>query len=336
MSGELEEKIESVAANFRNETFEILLQDGFIIPTNEQLNAMGVVGEELMEVENLSMPKSFLNIWSKFLVYCNENNLMGFFFKQLIDAYKFEVENVLLSNQENLRNKFLLSWIVYLLRSNSFKNEKLKNSKFQFHFTYKQVLLDILSSNPNHFTLLFLKEISKIPSFTSEMDPVDFEKIKQLVNFLNMTNQIEISGDQEVYEESNEMDMDENQSFYDLSIFEKPMNTMKNKTDFFNTYQSNRNARSSGDWELIDDENWNCENLKLGFVENQSCLNFNLDICQLIESSRDDGHLNGSVNQSIQEYLPLSGIDKFFSSEYTKSTERSMQQKIMNSYWEFA
>ncbi len=155
---ELDEKVENVTANFRNETFEMLLEDGFMIPTNEQLNGLGIVGEEFMEQENLSMPKPLMTIWCKFLTYCNDNSLMEFFFSHLISAYKFEAENSLVSNNENLRNKLLLSWIVYLLKFNSFKNSKLKLSKFYFHFTYKQVLLDVLSNNPNHFTLLFLKE----------------------------------------------------------------------------------------------------------------------------------------------------------------------------------
>jgi len=155
---ELDDKVEAVTVNFRNETFEILLEDGYMIPTNEQLNGLGIVGEEFMEQENLMIPKQIMMIWNKFLTFCNDNNLIEFFFSQLISAYKFETENKLLSTNENLRNKFLLSWIIHLLKFNSYKNSKLKMSKFYFHFTYNQVLLDILSNNPNHFTFLFLKE----------------------------------------------------------------------------------------------------------------------------------------------------------------------------------
>ncbi len=41
-SVELDEKINSAASNFKNETFEILLEDGFMIPLNEQLIALGI------------------------------------------------------------------------------------------------------------------------------------------------------------------------------------------------------------------------------------------------------------------------------------------------------
>ena len=41
-SAELDEKVENATANFKNETFEILLEDGYMIPTNEQLNALGM------------------------------------------------------------------------------------------------------------------------------------------------------------------------------------------------------------------------------------------------------------------------------------------------------
>ena len=41
-SVELDEKINSSSSNFKNETFEILLEDGFMIPLNEQLIALGI------------------------------------------------------------------------------------------------------------------------------------------------------------------------------------------------------------------------------------------------------------------------------------------------------
>lgn len=39
---ELDEKIHGATTNFKNETFEILLEDGFMIPSNEQLVALGI------------------------------------------------------------------------------------------------------------------------------------------------------------------------------------------------------------------------------------------------------------------------------------------------------
>ena len=124
-SEDLDKDVQSLVVNFRHDTFDVLLLDGFMIPTNEQLNAMGIIAEEFLEQENLNFPKSFSNIWDKFLSYVNEMNLIGFLFTNLITAYKFEVDNSLASTHENLRNKFLLSWILYLLKFNSYKNGEL-------------------------------------------------------------------------------------------------------------------------------------------------------------------------------------------------------------------
>jgi hypothetical protein len=78
------------------------------------------MSEEFLEQDNLVIPKSFLNIWNKFLAFCDDNNLIGFLFSNLVNTYK--AESSIFENQENLRNKFLLSWIIYLLKFNSYRN----------------------------------------------------------------------------------------------------------------------------------------------------------------------------------------------------------------------
>jgi len=116
-------KIETMICQFRNETFAILVEDGFMIPTKEQLTTFGIVPEEFLEQENLYIPKSFLNIWTTFLAYCNDNNLIQLIFQNLITAYRLECTFTF--DNDPLREKFLLSWIVCLLKLNSFKNGKL-------------------------------------------------------------------------------------------------------------------------------------------------------------------------------------------------------------------
>ena len=120
LSEELLDKLETMTCQFRNETFEVLVEDGFLIPTKEQLTVFGIVPEEFIEQENLYIPKSFLNIWTTFLAYCNDNNLIQLIFQNLIDAYK--LESAFQYDNECLRGKFLLSWIVCLLKFNSYKN----------------------------------------------------------------------------------------------------------------------------------------------------------------------------------------------------------------------
>lgn len=328
-SAELDEKVENATANFKNETFEILLEDGYMIPTNEQLNALGIMTEEFLEQDNLNIPKSFLNIWTKFLNYCNENSLMGFFLSHLITAYKHETENMPMYNQESLRSKFLISWILYLLKFNSYKNEKLKNSKFQFNFSFKQVLLDVLSK-PNSFTLLFLNEIRKIASFSSEISQDDFEKIQTLISLSNLSDGTE-QQEQALDEESNGMETDENISFYDLSAFEKLANPKPMANSFMGAFQMKKKYfEKTTDWKLIEDSNWNYENLKLGFIENQSSLNFNLDIDQFSKDTLAINSLNSSLNQSYQE--APSSPDPI----QNPKNLRDLKKQLMNNYWEFA
>ena len=44
-SVDLTAKLEELAYHYKNETFEILLDDGYMIPTRDQLSAFGIVPE---------------------------------------------------------------------------------------------------------------------------------------------------------------------------------------------------------------------------------------------------------------------------------------------------
>jgi hypothetical protein len=111
---------------FRNETLEILMSDGLMIPSKEQLNAIGIVAEEFIENEQVEIPKLFLNIWMDFLQFCNEKSLIQILFQKLVETYKLEMEYSH-GRMNDLRNKFLLSWIICLVKLNSFKNGIIKS-----------------------------------------------------------------------------------------------------------------------------------------------------------------------------------------------------------------
>lgn len=328
-SEDLDKDVQSLVVNFRHDTFDVLLLDGFMIPTNEQLNAMGIIAEEFLEQENLNFPKSFSNIWDKFLSYVNEMNLIGFLFTNLITAYKFEVDNSLASTHENLRNKFLLSWILYLLKFNSYKNEKLKMVKFQFQFSFKKVLHDILAIKPNRFTSLFLYELSKIASFSNEISPADYEKLKTLMNFLNMTNDQTVTDESDEWMTMNETETSADYSLYDMSVFDQYVK--KNESTFERFEMAQIKIKSSGNWQMIDDPNWNQDKLKLGFIENQSFINLNLDLGQFCEKNETNGSINNSQNLSFQEAL---------TSPYSKGpiiqNPKNLKERLMINYWEFA
>lgn len=81
------------------------------------------------------MPKIFLNIWMEVLTYLNKKmGSLRLLFDNLIETYHNEVNNLVQSNP--LREKFLLSWILGLIKLNSFKNGKLFNFKIKILFIF--------------------------------------------------------------------------------------------------------------------------------------------------------------------------------------------------------
>jgi len=62
---------------------------------------------------------------------------------------------------------------------------------------------------------LNFNRISKIASFANEVDSKSFEKLNNLVNFLNMSNEILADEKLDIKENNcDEMELDENYSFY--------------------------------------------------------------------------------------------------------------------------
>lgn len=74
-----------------------------------------------MENDKLSMPKPIINVWKEFLRFCNEKNLIGMLFQNLVNAYKFE-NGAHVIRADPLRNRLLLCWILTLLDYNITKN----------------------------------------------------------------------------------------------------------------------------------------------------------------------------------------------------------------------
>ncbi len=57
----------------------------------------------------------------EYLSFCNENNLIGMFFEKILNKYKIESEYAGSYGLESLRDKFLLTWIITLIKLNSNK-----------------------------------------------------------------------------------------------------------------------------------------------------------------------------------------------------------------------
>lgn len=146
----------------------------------------------------------------------------------------------------------------------------------------------------------------------------------------------------------------------DLTPFEKALNQSKKKTEDFVSYVQKHISYANGavDWKLIgnkndsfkinlkkntcrksnfylfiykykiEDMNWNYENNKLGFLDNQNYLNLNLNIDQL----NVDPILETSLNQSLQKTSEL----HTFSEERKNVDPKDMNKKLINNYWELA
>ena len=147
------------------------MEDGCLIPVKEQLSSLGLIAEEFCQQESLDMPKHFIKIWIPFLTHCNKLNLMSLLFEKLMHAFKSELESTNIFNYgrisletvdydttHSLRMRFIVSWIVYLLKFNSFKSNSTKSSKFYFEFNVKSILKCLLELNSGLFSSMILNE----------------------------------------------------------------------------------------------------------------------------------------------------------------------------------
>lgn len=55
LSADLTVQLEELTYHFKNETFEILLDDGYLIPTKDQLTAFGILPEGFLNFRILKI-----------------------------------------------------------------------------------------------------------------------------------------------------------------------------------------------------------------------------------------------------------------------------------------
>lgn len=91
----------------------------------------------------------------------------------------------------------------------------------------------------------------------------------------------------------------------------------------------------------LDDNNWNCENLKLGLIEDQSYSDLNLDISQFLKKNSNETTLNTSIlNESLQYFNKIHQNTKkdaqllFTSEKLTNSNINSIKHNLYRNYWE--
>ncbi len=146
----INEKLQVFIKNFKSQTFDVLTSDGFMIPTKEQLASYGIFADEFYEQEIIELPSSVWGVWELFLDYCSKNDLIAYLFNSLVKCFKStNTSNI----QSSLRNRFLLGWILCLV-----KLRATNGISYYFEADWKEILLNILQSNPNIYSYLFLKE----------------------------------------------------------------------------------------------------------------------------------------------------------------------------------
>jgi hypothetical protein len=157
------------------------MSNDLMIPSKDQLSGIGIVAEEFVENVTVEMPKPFFKIWEEYLVFCNDQKLAPLLFKKLLETYQHEMEYTN-GRMNDLRNKFILSWLLCLIKSNSFKNgtfycrnclvkrftitvtsfvytfkEKSVNTKFFFEYSIVEVISGVVGQTPSKYCLSFLE-----------------------------------------------------------------------------------------------------------------------------------------------------------------------------------
>jgi len=299
----ISELTEVFSLHFKNETFKVLLEDGYLVPTSEQLAAIGIIAEEFVEQESINIPQVLAKIWGPFFKFCNENSLIDFLFEKLMEANTQEnIENA-------LRSKFLVAWILYFLKSNSNKA-----NKFVFNFNCQEVLLKVLETRADKIAAMFLNETRKIPKFQREISNVQFEKITNLIFYssgLFLNNENEMETNVEKPSTSHQFSIFE---YTPLQIQERNQITQPNSKVYSNKKQNSI-------WKIIDDCDWDPEAMKLGIIEGHTSdsLDFNM-----IEEEKDCD-LNRSFGrthsiETTKESLVVEDFEK-------------LKRAVYNSYW---
>ncbi|RNA09822.1 ribosomal biogenesis LAS1L [Brachionus plicatilis] len=329
----INEDIDLAVSQFKNEVIDLLLKNGLMIPTKDQLSSIGIIPEEFIEEEKISMPKIFLNIWMEVLTYLNKKmGSLRLLFDNLIETYHNEVNNLVQSNP--LREKFLLSWILGLIKLNSFKNDKFKFSKFEFEYNLKEVLLLILKPKQGNYSLSFLSELTKLSFINELIDAESLDKITHLTYIINQNNPKSI--DQVVSnEETNQMESHQNFRIYDIEMFDSNDVSMTDKTNF-NISTNTKQSNFKSDWIKTDEIDWSHDNFKLGLSEGQSYESLDLSMGQFLKNEEFNGKdsLNTSSFDEIKEAFKNNQFDIMNAQTIDAVNLEKLKTALISNYWQ--
>lgn len=302
---EHEEKIETFLMHFKDQTFNVLINDGYLIPTSEQLKGIGLIADEFLEQIDVELPQAFIKIWNQFLTICNQLNFLSILFKNIVSTYEIEKEN---KNGLSLRSKFLLCWIFHLIKLNSAQPHK-----YEFHFNFKQILAKVLKSNPTEMTLVFLEKISNLESCKNQINNLQLFHLKHLVHILckasTSYDQMESDGDK--------FDI---HSLKDYLPHNVPLETNRVEDD-----EMNGHLNTNSKWKLVKNDDWNAENHKLGLLDGQSYHSLNL---LLKNNQQNDSQV--LINDD-QNNISTDSNEFYISKKFDQ-----LKGVVMQSFWQFS
>lgn len=117
-------EIKQFALGSRELLIDVLLEDGFLVPTMEQLEALGCATSDSASPTEPRVPQTFLRFWLPLLKMLNSSSFIHLFLEKLF------VELKLLSKEPNGHRCFYISaWISEVFLCN--------NNKFEYHFETK-------------------------------------------------------------------------------------------------------------------------------------------------------------------------------------------------------
>jgi hypothetical protein len=299
---EYEEKIETFLMHFKDQTFKILMNDGYLIPSSEQLRGIGVIADEFLEKVDVELPQALIKIWSQVLSICNQLNLMTILFKIIVSTYEIEKEY---KNGPSMRSKFLLCWIYYFIKLNSTQPHK-----YEFHFNLKEILLKVLKSNPTELTEIFLQKISQFDSCRKEINNRELTQLKQLVHILCKAS----SSDDHMTSDGDKFNIH--------LLKDYTAHNINLESNIVEDDEMCGDISQNSKWKLVKSDNWNADNHKLGLLDGQSYYS----LCLSLENNQKQD--NDAENIHNEQQVDISKV----------SNKRYDQLKgaVLQSFWQFS
>lgn len=103
---------------------DVLLEDGFLVPTTEQLNILGCDSSDSLSLIEPRIPQTFLRFWLPLLKVLNSQSFIHLLLEKLFVELK-----QLTTEQNNHRACYISAWISEVILCNS--------NKFEYHFETK-------------------------------------------------------------------------------------------------------------------------------------------------------------------------------------------------------